>query len=151
MCLGFEPRHRAETLKRQAKPKVHTYYKVVTSKYTTISIPSLPYYKIDISGFSGPFYGNIEYKPGVFKSDRKLRSVGLNQKEITRGVHVCTNLTHAIKLRNNYDFRTIIKVQCDDRDLVMINDNEAVYMKITISKEEHQKGLRNLKRRLKKV
>jgi len=151
MCLGFEPRHRAETLKRQAKPKVHTYYKVVSSKYTTIIIPAPPFYKTNISGLCGPFYSNREYKPGVFKSDRKLRSVGFNQSAITRGVHVCTNLTHAINLRNNYGLRTIIKVQCDDRDLVMINDNEAVYMKITISKEEHKKGLRNLKRRLKKV
>lgn len=153
MCLIFEPRHRVETLKRQTKPKIRTFYKVVSAVtppilvrdyYTSYGYCPEKYDKI--KELTTPYFYH-KYVPGIIKSNRRSRDVGKSVKEINRGIHVCTTLKRARVLASQSRNRVIIEVQCDDRDLVMLNDNEAVYMKITILEESYKSGLRRLNRR----
>ncbi|RJQ27106.1 hypothetical protein C4577_02175 [Candidatus Parcubacteria bacterium] len=68
------------------------------------------------ASLSSPYFDYYEWKPGVNKSNSRMKDVCTSRKDIYKGIHVYLVKDIAMREKDNYE--VIVKVKCELKDLL---------------------------------
>jgi len=136
MCLYYDEVRTEEFKKANKGGRTVTTYKV---------------FKLASEAYLKSVYFQCFHRNGMIQSDREVQAPLKDiwdydsdfSHEINRGIHVFLT-KEAVGIFSNEDCdNVIVKVTCKMKDLVCVGeDNDAVFMKVFLTKKEYQKALK---------
>lgn len=94
-----------------------------------------------------PYHQEYKWVVGYNESDSKQRQARKSDWVIiSKGIHVCRFRKEAARLRQGYKNKRIVKVICLKEDLVGANNDQAVFTKVYLTREEYRKATRKKKK-----